>query len=172
VGNYRIKLEIDGQPEFDRVFKRIDAIFSDLTPVWETVRDEFYKIESDQFQSGGAAGASGKWKPIKKTTETAKIAKYGSFALFAGTLYATEALYKSVTRHTSDSVLEITPNGITIGTSLARGKYHQDGAGNLPQRKVIDFSDTQKTTMMKNIQKKMVELMRKDNIPVESGIIL
>jgi len=172
MGSYRISLVVDGKAEFDRVFKRLDANLGDLTPVWETVRDEFWHIEQDQFQSGGAAGASGKWKPLAKSTEYQKIKKYGTFAVIAGPLIATEALYKSLTRHTGDSVVEIQKDGITIGTSLKYARYHQTGGKRLPQRKVIDFSDIQKTSMMKKIQKKMVEIMRKDKIPVESGIIL
>lgn len=172
MGNTRITLEIDGKAEFDRVFKRLDATFADLTPVWEVVRDEFWAIESDQFQSGGAAGASGKWKPLSKKYEAQKINKYGTFALLAGTLRATEALYKSLTRKTGDSVVEIQKDSITIGTKLPYAKHHQRGGGRLPQRKIIDFSETQKTGMMKKVQKKMVELLRKDKIPVDNGIIL
>lgn len=172
MGNTRISLIVDGKPEFDRVFRRIDANFSDLTPVWETVRDEFRVIMADQFQSGGAAGASGKWKPLSKKYEAQKINKYGTFALLAGVLIASEALYKSLTRETSDSVVEIQKDGIAIGTSLPYAKYHQRGGGRLPQRKIIDFSEKQKTGMMKKIQKTMVSMMRKDKIPVESGIIL
>lgn len=171
MGNTRITLEVDGKPEFDRVFKRVDANFSDLMPVWEEVKLEFWEIEKEQFQSGGAAGASGKWKPLAKATEAAKIAKYGTFALIAGPMIATEALYKSLTRETGDSVVEIDKDGIAIGTSLPYAKHHQRGAGRLPQRKLIDFSEPQKTGMMKRIQKKMIELMRKDDIPV-SGITI
>lgn len=166
MGNYRITLEIDGRAEFDRVFKRFDANLTDLRPVWETVRDEFWEIEQDQFQSGGAAGASGKWQPLSSAYEKQKVAKYGTFALLAGTLIATEALYKSLTRETGDSIVDIQKDGIAIGTRLSYAKYHQRGGGRLPQRKIIDFSEKQKTGMMKKIQKKILEQMRKDKIPV------
>src|SRR5215204_252396 len=153
MGSFRITLSVDGKPEFDRVFRRINANFSDLTPVWEEVRDVFWEIETDQFQSKGSAGASGKWKELSPKTEAAKVNKYGTFALLAGTLIATEAMYKSLTRQTSDSIVDIQRDGIAIGTRLPYAKFHQRGGGRLPQRKVIDFSEKQKTSMMKKIQK-------------------
>lgn len=166
----RITLEIDGRAQFDRVFRRIDFHLTDLRPAWETVRDVFWEIEQDQFQSEGAAGASGKWKPLSKKYEAQKINKYGTFALLAGVLIASEALYKSLTRQTGDTVLDIQKDSITIGTKLPYAKYHQRGGGRLPQRKIIDFSEKQKTSMMKGIQKTMVSEMRKSKIPIESGI--
>lgn len=165
--NYRISLEIDGEAQFDRVFRRFDAHLSDLRPVWEAVRDEFWEIEKEQFQSGGAAGASGKWKPLSPKYEAQKVNKYGTFALLAGTLIATEALYKSMTRQTGDSIVDIQKDGIAIGTKLPYAKYHQRGIGRLPQRKIIDFSEKQKTGMMKKVQRKILEVMRKDKIPVK-----
>lgn len=170
--DYRISLEIDGKAEFDRVFKRFDLVLTDMKPVWETVRDEFWIIEAEQFQSGGAAGKSGKWKPLSKYTEAQKIAKYGSFALIAGVMYATEALFRSLTRQTSDSIVDIRADGISIGTSLSYAKHHQKGGGKLPQRKIIDFSDKQKTAMMKGIQKTLLREMKKNKIPIAEGIVI
>lgn len=163
----RITLEIDGEAQFDRVFKRIDLNLTDMRPIWEVVRDEFWKIEADQFQSSGAAGASGKWKPLSKAYEKQKVNKYGTFALLAGVLIASEAMYKSLTRQTGDSVVDIQKDGIAIGTKLARARHHQRGGGRLPQRKVIDLSEKQKTGMMKKIQKEMIAQMRKSGVPVK-----
>lgn len=168
----KITLTIDGQDEFNRIFKRFDLVLTDLKLVWETVRDEFWRIEAEQFQSGGAAGASGKWAKLSKYTEAQKIAKYGSFALIAGPLHATEAMYKSLTRKTSDSIVDIQQNSISIGTQLFYASLHQKGSGKLPQRKIIDFSDKQKTQMTKAIQRTMLSELKKNKIPIAEGIVI
>ena len=74
----KIQISVDGKAEFDRKFSRLDADFKDLTPIWDDVRDAFWEIEQDQFQSGGAKGASGVWKPLSPAYEKQKIAKCSS----------------------------------------------------------------------------------------------
>jgi phage gpG-like protein len=170
MGNFRIQLEIEGEPQFDRVFKRVDANFTDLTPVWEVVRDEFHEIMRAQFNSGGAAGASGAWKPLSEAYKKEKVRKYGKFATVGDILRASGDMYKTMLGRSGDSVVNIDKNSITIGAGGETGKrarYHQRGEGNLPQRKIIDFSEKQKTDLSKKIQKKMVELMRARGVPVE-----
>jgi hypothetical protein len=46
-----IKIEIDGVDEFKREFSRLDATFDDLTPIWPDVRDKFWQLEREQFDS-------------------------------------------------------------------------------------------------------------------------
>lgn len=161
--SYQISLGIDGQAEFNRVFKRFGATLSDLTEVWEEVKLEFWEIEKEQFDSEGAAGASGKWKPLSPKYAARKIEKYGDKLI----LQRTDALYKSMTGKTNDTVLEIKKDSIAIGSSLARAKYHHRGGGRLPKREVISFSDAQKKRLQKRIQKKMVKLIKQAGAAVD-----
>jgi len=156
----RIKIEVLGKTEFDRSFSRLDENFKDLSFLWNDVRDEFWLAEKEQFQSGGAKGASGKWKPLSKRYEAQKIKRYGTYALIAGTLHATEALYKSLTGATSDSVYLTSKTEIAIGTSLPYAKFHQTGGRNLPAREVISLSDLQKKRLQKTIQRGLVKQLR------------
>ncbi len=159
----RFGFSVAGKPQFDRTFIRYGAVFDDLTPVWKEVQQEFYSIEADQFQSGGAAGASGKWQPLSPRYEAQKIARYGTFALLAGVLIASNRMYESLTGETGDSVVEIGKQEAVFGTKLPYAKYHQRGGGRLPRREVISFSEKQKLRMQKRIQRKLVELLRKGN---------
>lgn len=164
-----IKISVDGKTEFDRTFSRLDAEFNDLTPIWDDVRDAVWEIEEEQFQSGGAKGANGTWKPLSPAYEKAKIAKYGTLALVAGTLRATDALYKSLTRQTEDTVYQKSSTEMNVGTSLPYAKFHQRGGRNLPQRKVIDLSDAQKKQLQKAIQKSLVKQIRRRGVFVDDG---
>src|SRR4051812_12336847 len=123
----RIVIEVDGQKQFDRIFQRFDENLRDLSPIGDDLRDAFWHIESEQFQSEGAKGGSGRWAPLSPAYEKQKIARYGTFAIIAGILIATEEMYKSLTRQTSHTVYIKDAKGITIGTDLARAKYHQQG---------------------------------------------
>jgi phage gpG-like protein len=156
----KISLEVDGLPEFDRTFSRLDLNLKDLRPVFETVRDEFWRIEKEQF-AGEGVGKTGKWKPLSKGYIAKKIAKYGANL---GILRATDAMRKSLTGKTGDTVLDIQPDSISIGTSLSYALKHQRGT-NVKQRPVIDFNDDQKTRMTKAIQKSMLVQMKKEQIP-------
>lgn len=160
----KISIQVDGKAEFDRVFKRLDANFSDLTSVWEAVKQEFWQIEKEQFDSQGASGAGGKWQSLADSTRAQKIRKYGRFEPI---LVASGRLKKSLTGQTSDTVLNVTKNSLEVGSRLPYSKYHQRGGKRLPQRKPISFSDRQKLRMQKRIQRELVRLMRSQNLPIE-----
>lgn len=169
----RILFEVSGEEQFNRVFERVGDNLNDLTPIADDIRDAFWDIEKEQFQSGGAKGASGKWKPLSPAYEIQKINRYGTFAVIAGVLRATDAMYESMTGMTPDTVYQKSRDQIVIGTRLARAKYHQDGGGRLPQRKVIDFSDSQRRDLTKQTQRSLVKQIRRGGIYVDfSGDVI
>jgi phage gpG-like protein len=163
----RITIEINGQKQFDRVFQRFDEDLKDLTPIGDDMRDAFWDIEKEQFQSEGTKGASGRWAPLSPAYEKRKIAAYGTFAVIAGILIATEEMYKSLTRDTPNTVYQKDHQGIVIGTSLARARYHQEATSRMPARPPISFSDQQKRYFMKEVQKSLVRELRKGGIYVD-----
>lgn len=165
----RIRFEVDGKAEFDRTFSRLDENFSDLTDIWDDVRDAFWEIEKDQFYTQGKAGASGAWKELSPAYEAQKINKYGTLALLSGILRATGALYESLTRQTEHTVYEKSKDEMVIGSNLERGKFHQRGGGRLPQRKVIDFSDKQKKELQKTIQRSLARKIRRQGTYIDDG---
>jgi phage gpG-like protein len=154
----RITLIVEGEAEFDREFVRLDATFSDLTPIWPDVRDKFWEIEEQQFDSEGSAGRSGKWKRLSKRYEVQKIARYGAGLKI---LQATGDLKSSLTGQTSDTIYRTSKDEIMIGTSLPYARHHHQGAGRLPQRKPIDLSERQREGLMKTIQGSLVKQIRR-----------
>lgn len=163
----RVTLQVDGQRQFDRIFQRFDESLRDLTPIGDDIRDVFWAVEQEQFESEGAKGASGRWVPLSPAYEKQKIARYGSFALIAGILHATGDMYKSLTRQTPDTVYQKSRDSVVIGTSLARAGYHQRGGTHLPKREVISFSDQQQRYFMKEIQKALVREVRRNGVYVD-----
>jgi hypothetical protein len=153
----RFKLEVLGETQFDRAFDRADLAITDFSDTWDEVRDEFYAIEREQFASEGAAGESGKWQKLSSPYEEIKSKKYPG----KGILRRTDAMYKALTSHTSDSIFEKSKDEMAIGTSLPYPILHQKGAGKLPEREPVSFSQTQKRRLQKRIQLSLLEQVKK-----------
>lgn len=152
-----ITISVDGVDDFKRSFSRLDANFDDLTPIWPDVRDEFWKIEGEQFDSEGSKGGSGKWPALSERYALRKIKQYGAGLKI---LEATGDLKRSLTGDNPDSVYETTPKQIAVGTSIPYAMYHHRGSGNLKERKVISFSEVQRRRMQKIIQGSLIKQLR------------
>lgn len=149
---------VDGEVEFSRTFERHDAALDDFRPIWKGVVPEFRKIQREQFATEGAAGRSGKWKPLTPKYAAWKRRYYGNLPI----LQRTKRLFKALTTKTSDSVVEISKNELVLGTDIEYFKYHQRKGPR--QRRVIDMSEAQLRRVQKTIQKLLFEEMRKGGI--------
>ena len=152
----RFSISIDGKAEFDRTFIRVKEEFNDLTPEWEAAFDAFQTIEAQQFDSEGGAGASGKWKELSPDYKSWKELYYPG----APILERTGRLVESLTATTADTIKEIRPKSAEFGTKVPYAIKHQRGIG-VPKREIISFSEKQKTFMTKEIQKVLIERVRK-----------
>lgn len=153
-----ISVEVDGEEKLNLAFVEIENIISDFRPIWRDVQSEFHQIEREQFQSEGAAGASGKWKELSPKYKEVKQRKYGNIPI----LQASGALYKSLTGKTGDSIEDFQPMEATFGTSLKRGKIHQQKG-----RPPIDLSESQKDRIGEVIKKGVVEEVKKSGLETE-----
>jgi phage gpG-like protein len=153
---FRLRAEILGTEVFNRAFNRIDSL-SDLRPLWPNVIREFYLIEAEQFESEGAAGASGRWAALSDV-----YAKYKQVAHpDKGILRADDDLYQSLTDpEAAGAILRPEPDGLTIGTSVPYATAHQRGTRKMPARPPISFSEAQKRRMQKAIQAGLVRFIR------------
>jgi phage gpG-like protein len=154
----KVVITVDGRDEFNRVFSRLDANFDDLTPIWPDVRDKFWLIEGEQFDSEGSKGASGPWKQLSKRYAKQKVDRYGAGKKI---LEATGELRDSLTGNNPGSFYWADPKEMAIGTTLARGIYHQRGNEKMPARPPISMSDDQKRDLMKTVQSSLVTQLRR-----------
>lgn len=161
----KIEIVVDGKAQFDRTFSRLDANFDDLTPIWPDVRDKFWQIEKEQFDSEGGKGSSGRWENLSARYNKQKIARYGAGKKI---LEASGDLVASLTGNAPGTYYSATKKEIAVGTTIQYGIYHQRGSGNLPKREPISISDTQKREMMKVIQGSLIKELRRGSyyVPV------
>lgn len=158
----RFSFEIDGVPAFDRAFNRIEQELDDLRSIWPAVAKEFYQIEVEQFESEGAAGASGKWAALSPAYARYKAVKFPNQPI----LRATTSLFDAMTNPDAlGAVFKPEKSQLTIGANIDYGTYHQRGRG-VPQRKVISPSESQKRRIQKAIQVGLVQFVRRQGFNV------
>lgn len=126
--------------DVDRVFAGLDSAL-DLNggPVREAVNDcgdiymGFITDRFDRFSAG-----SGDWEPLATSTIAAK----GKKELGAGVspediLRETDAMRKSLDKGGANHVDEEIPDGVRRGTEDPKAGKHQEGEGNIPQRRIL-----------------------------------
>ena len=156
-------VEVDGIVEMDRGFNRVEQFISDFRSRWPEVARVFYRIESEQFASQGAAGASGLWAPLSKAYAAYKAVRFPNQPI----LRATNSLFDSMTRmDASDSIFRPTATDLTIGTQREGATAHQRGSGRMPARKIISLTDDSKRRLQKAIQIGLVQFVRRQGFTV------
>lgn len=160
---FRLRAEILGTEVFNRAFNRIDSL-SDLRPLWPEVIREFYLIETEQFESEGAAGASGKWAALSDVYAKYKEVAHPGQPI----LRADDNLYQSLTDPEAvGAVLRPEADSLTIGTSVPYATAHQRGTRRMPARPPISLAEAQKRRLQKSIQAGLVRFVREAGFNVE-----
>lgn len=162
----RFVFELDGVPEFDRGFSRVEREIDDHRFLWPAVSQEVYQIETEQFQSEGAAGGN-KWAALSVAYKKFKEMAFPNQPI----LRATTSLFESVTSPNAPGAIFRPEQGmLTIGTSHEAAVYHQRGTGKMPARKVYSFSEQQKRRIQKAIQVGLVQFARRQGFTVAEGL--
>lgn len=114
----RFVAEVAGGIQLDRAFNRVDQEISDFRNFWPGVIVVFYEIETGQFQSEGAKGASGKWTPLSPAYKLFKEREFPGKTI----LRREDALYESMTGPDAlDSILRPEKDELIIGPAYVLG---------------------------------------------------
>jgi phage gpG-like protein len=160
---YRFRVEVLGEEIFNRAFNRIDSL-SDLRPIWSNVIREFYLIEAEQFESEGAAGASGRWAPLTDAYSKSKQVSHPDKTI----LRADDDLFDSLTDpEAAGAILRPDEQELTLGTSVPYATAHQRGTRRMPARPPISMGEQQKRRIQKSIQAGLVRFIREAGFNAE-----
>lgn len=143
----RFTFAVEGEAQVDRTLARFADNVDDATPVWNKLADRFAVIETRQFDSEGAYGSGG-WPALSAKYAAWKARHYPG----APILTRTGALRQSLTERPF-GVEVIEPGSMTIGSGSDVGRYHQGGAGNLPQRRPVELPENERRTWVRMIQR-------------------
>lgn len=118
--------------KIDETVAGLEALLArlrDLRPAWQALAIYLRRSTRLQFASQGSRGGS-PWRALTVRYALRKERVYPGQPI----LRASDQLFRSVTAETPDSIVEVEPQTLNFGTSLARGGYHQRGEGNNPRR--------------------------------------
>ena len=147
----RFTASIDGAEIFDRAFSRLDSL-DDMRPLWPNVIAEFYLIEQEQFDTEGAAGATGRWPALSPAYKAWKDVHYPGEPI----LQREHDLIASLTDpEASGAILRPGEDELIMGTSVPYALVHQRRG-----RPPISFSESQKRRIQKALQRGLVRFVR------------
>lgn len=153
-GGFGVEIDVDGDVQISRELLRFAGRVTDASPVFRDIADDLREIEEGQFSSEGGRGSGG-WKALKAETVAAKRAA----GLDNGILKATEAMFRSLTQKSDPHhVEEITKDSLRFGSTDEKLPIHQAGApaNNLPQRRPLELTALDRTSITKKLQRFMV----------------
>lgn len=142
----RFTFAVEGEVQIDRTLTRFIDDLEDARPVWEVLAGRFAKMEARQFASEGAYG-SGRWAALSPDYALWKAANYGT-----PILERTGALKASLTARPF-GVEEIDARAMAVGSGIDYGKYHQAGTARMPQRRPVEFPESERRVWVRIIQR-------------------
>jgi len=154
----RFVADISGDVQLDRAFNRVEQEISDFRNFWPGVIVAFYEIETEQFATEGAQGASGQWAPLSPAYKVFKEREFPGKSI----LRREDALYESMTGPDAlDSILRPEVDELIIGSALPYALIQHR------KRPIISLSEDNKRKIVKSIQRRLVEFARTTGFQVE-----
>lgn len=149
MGGFRFTFSVEGETQVDRTLTRFADNIKDARPVWDKLAGRFARLERRQFAGEGTF--SGGWAPLSPAYAAWKARHYPGKPI----LERTGELKRDLTeRPLAIEVLE--PGFLLLGTAREYGEFHQRGAGDLPQRRPIEFPEGERREWVKVLQRFIV----------------
>lgn len=144
-----LRWSVWGDEVIERELLRFSEHMVNMMPVAEVIMQDIRDSNQEQFDSEGGH-ASGGWAPLADSTLAGKIA--GGWPVQI--LHRTLRLRKSLTEigH-PDQIDEALPSGFAFGSTVEYGEYHQRGTVNMPARPPLAFTELDKVSWVKRLQR-------------------
>lgn len=154
-GALELRFEILGEVQLQRRLEGVIGRLGDMRPALEKIAGDFHRTMEGAFASEGGSNAEGRWRELSPDYAKWKARHYPGKRI----LERTGALRASLAENKGKGAIErYEGNALTIGTSVTSargypyGVAHQQGRGRVPERKIIDLSDTVKRRWVKIMQ--------------------
>ena len=143
----RLTLTMEGETQIDRTLARFADAIEDARPLWDVLADRFAASERRQFDSEGAYGSGG-WAPLSPAYAAWKARHYPGKPILERTGEAKRGL---TVRPFGVEVL--LPGSMVVGSGTDYMRYHQRGAGTLPQRRPVELPEGERRDWVKLMQR-------------------
>jgi hypothetical protein len=134
-----------GEQVLARGLTRLSDGCKDLSPAWHQIHDNFLQIEREQFYSGGARSGH-QWQPLSPSYAVWKAKHFPGKPI----MQRTGAMMADFT---STIPTQIEPLRLTMTPATPYAIYHQQGRGFNPVRKVVQLTESDKTTWIEFISR-------------------
>ena len=156
---FTLTFEVAGDVQLQRSFSRFTEDVKDYSPAFRAIAVEFFKGEEQQFASGGHSGSGG-WAPLAPST----VAHKRLMGYSPDILVRTGALRDALSKITGDTIREVDPLMLRLGTTLPYALYHQKGTSVFPARPPIQLTEQQKVDWTKLIHLHLIRSAREAGI--------
>jgi hypothetical protein len=141
-----VRVSVLGDMVLSRAISRFGEGVGDFRPAWRQIRDDFYRIEAEQFESEGARGPAGPWPALSPRYGTWKAKNVPGIPIMqlTGWMAGQMASGRGMTE-------EMEPMTLRLAPTLDYPVYHQRGSAKtgLPRRKVVDLTEEDKEGWMR-----------------------
>lgn len=134
-----LSVRVTGVERSAERLRSIGARGANPSPLWPVLAQRFTAMEREQFATQG----HGAWPPLAASTIASKPPGMPI-------MRRTDRLYESLTGSDGPAINEQDARFARFGTDVPYARYHQQQGGrggrrgNLPQRKVIDMTSTER----------------------------
>lgn len=146
----RFTFTIEGETQIDRTLARFADNVGDASALWDKLADRFARVERRQFDSEGAYGSGG-WPALSPKYAAWKARHYPGKPI----LEREGDLRASLTERPF-GIEVIEPGFMVLGSGIDYGRFHQAGAGRLPQRRPVELPESERRTWVRLIQRFIV----------------
>lgn len=146
----RLHLFLDGKEQLDFTLARFEDKAQDYRPAFNEIADSFEEWMQQQFESEGAY-STGRWSPLSPDYGKWKARHFPGRKI----LEQTGGLKLGLTRQPFNIDIR-EPKMMILGTSDPKGRWHHDGAGNLPKRTIMKMPSSIRVQWRKIIQHHLV----------------
>jgi len=141
MGLVKIRFEVANEVQLSRAFETGIESFLDLSQPFNTMADEFFQSMAGVFSAEGAFEDRPRWQDLSPAYAIWKARHYPGRKILERTGRLRSSL---VNKGGIDNVFEVTPDSLTVGTTVPYAMYHQTGTLRMPRRKIIELTDAQK----------------------------
>jgi len=155
-----IKVNVKGER---RLYAAIDTLVRDVSDFrrhWRRHIDIRHRYQKQWLDSRGG----GTWP--KLTDLYLERKRHDPRAVFLEILQLTGHLYRSLIGRGSDAVVEEGPTSLTIGSSDPKARWHHEGRGRLPVRRVISISDEEQREHQAAMFESLADIARRAEFKV------
>ena len=150
--------EVDGEKQLSRFFEATGSDLKDFSDIFKAWGKDFRERQHSVFRSEGAFEGRQRWQELSPAYKDWKDIYYPG----ANILERTRRLWDSlVSEGDPDHVYSVSKDEFKIGTSVPYAIFHQRGQG-VPQRKVIQLTEPQKTDWTQICRKEVWENAQKN----------